>query len=129
MIVVNPTTAPSAVNAIATQTITNNADTIALPAGTTWTVGEIRLDTAANKTMSSTPTIPDGVDGQIINVMNVGAANTIALQSDPNPPGNLNGSNVSLILGTVTLGPLDSATLQFIGSVGRWIQIGSANVI
>lgn len=112
------------------QTINANSDTITLPASG-WSILDKRLVTSSNRVMSSTPTIPDGaVDGQIIILTNISTANTIALQSDPSPPGDLNNSNMTLVAGTVTLGPKDSITLEWIASISLWVQwAATGNVI
>lgn len=86
--------------------------------------GTIRIDASTvsitsngNYTLTSTPTIADGRDGQILRIVNLGA-NTITLQDQ----GTLASSNLRLTATTVALGPNDSIELQFFTTVGDWVQ-------
>jgi len=70
-------------------------------------------------TMTSTPTIPDGLDGQEIVLYN-NTANTLTIQDQ----GTLAGSNLRLTAATVALGARDSVRLMFVQGLGDWVQIG-----
>lgn len=85
----------------------------------------IQLTADNNYTLSSTPTIADGVDGQILIIVNVDAVDTITLQDQ----GTLASSNLRLAATTVALGPRGSIKLMFSSTVGDWIQIGQTNVL
>lgn len=68
-------------------------------------------------TLTSAPTIADGLDGQSISIMNVGADNVVIQDQ-----GTLAASNLRLTGNTVTLGPRDSLTLRYDSTVGDWVQ-------
>ncbi len=108
----SPTTLPAAVQSlIATSTITPP------PLGR----GVVQPISASGAiTMTSAPTISNGIDGQEIILYN-GAANNITLQDQ----GTLAGSNLRLVAPSVTLGPRNSVRLMFLTTiVGDWVQIG-----
>jgi hypothetical protein len=75
-------------------------------------------------TLSSTPTIADGQNGQVLTILNVDSADTITLQDETQNAG----SNLRLA-GAVNLalGPRDSVTLAFSSSLGDWIEIARSN--
>jgi len=70
-------------------------------------------------TLTSTPTIADGVNGQALRIVNVGTS-SITLKDQ----GTLAGSNLRLTASTITLGPRDSIELMFSSDVGDWVQVG-----
>lgn len=74
-------------------------------------------------TLTSTPTIADGIDGQIIHLINTSAQNVV-LQDQ----GTLANSNL-ILAGSVnlTLGQTDSVSLMYSSDIGDWIQIGASN--
>lgn len=85
----------------------------------------IRLNntTGGLVTLTSTPTLTDGTDGQIVTLFN-SSANSVALQDETA----LAGSNLRLAgAATLTLGQRDSVTLLFSSTLGDWIQIGASN--
>jgi len=86
---------------------------------------DIQITAAAARTMTSTPTIADGADGQIVTIINVGATYAITLQDQ----GTLAGSNLRLSAATIALGPRDSIVLKYNATIGDWVQIGQTNVI
>ena len=86
----------------------------------------ITIITADNDyTLSSAPTIADGVNGQILVIVNADSANLITLQDQ----GTLANSNLRLAANTVVLGPRDSITLIYSSAIGDWIQIGYMDVL
>ncbi len=88
------------------------ADTIRSDAGI------IEIAAAAARTMTSTPTIADGVDGQRLTLVNIGAFN-ITLQDEAI----LAGSNLRLI-GSINrpLLPQGVAEFVFSASIGDWLM-------
>jgi hypothetical protein len=74
--------------------------------------------------MGGPPTIADGYQGQIVSILNDGAA-TITLQDQ----GTLAYSNLRLSANTVALGPRDSVQLMFNTTINDWVQIGACNVL
>jgi hypothetical protein len=71
-------------------------------------------------TLTSTPHIADGLDGQEIVLFGTSDVDTLTLQDE----GNLAGSNLQLSAGVdFTLGIGDSITLVFLTSVGDWVEI------
>lgn len=77
-------------------------------------------DTAGSITLTSTPTIASGANGQICKIMNIGTQN-IVLQDQ----GTLAGSNLRLTANTITLTPRDSIELIYLTDFGDWMQIGN----
>jgi hypothetical protein len=75
-------------------------------------------------TLTSTPTMTDGVEGEVVTLFNA-SANNVVIQDQ----GTLAGSNLRLSAATITLGTRDSITLMYSSTVGDWIQIGQTNVI
>lgn len=83
------------------------------------------ISSDANYTLTSVPTIADGLaNGQLVIVVNVGSF-TVTLQDQ----GTLAGSNLRLSAATVALGPRDSITLLYSSTIGDWIQIAQTNVL
>lgn len=80
---------------------------------------EISNTTGGSLTLTSAPTIPNGQPGQLLVLTNVGTQNVV-LQDQ----GTLANSNLRLAAAAVTLGPLDSMLLRFVGgSVNDWVQV------
>ena len=75
-------------------------------------------------TLTSAPTIPDGQNGQVIELLNI-SANNIVVQDQ----GTLAGSNLRLSANTITLGTRDSLILRYSSDIGDWVQIGNTNVL
>jgi hypothetical protein len=71
-------------------------------------------------TLTATPTIPNGLEQQMIRLLNMGPQD-IALQDQ----GTLAKSNLRLTAAQLTLRPRASVQLVYLGSVGAWVQIGS----
>lgn len=90
------------------------------------TAKTIRLNNTSGGalTLTSTPTIADGQDGQILHIFN-GGAQSVTIQDQ----GTLANSNLRLSAGTITLATRDNITLQFSTTIGDWIQIAQVNVI
>ena len=84
------------------------------------TAGIHEFTSNGNYTLTVAPTIADGVDGQLLLLVNVGA-NTITIQDQ----GTLASSNLRLTATTVAIGPRDSIYLYYSGDVGDWVQVGS----
>ena len=78
-----------------------------------------QFTSTGNYTLTVAATIPDGVDGQELVLVNVGA-NTVTIQDQ----GTLAGSNLRLAAATLAIGPRDSVRLWFSAVVGDWIQDG-----
>lgn len=89
-------------------------------------VATIVTFTANNSyTLTSTPTIADGQNGQVLTVMNVDTADTITIQDQ----GTLAGSNLRLVGVSCALAPRESITLVYSSVVGDWVEINrSGNV-
>lgn len=93
--------------------------------------GTIRRDatlvtlTANNSyTLTSAPTIADGVDGQELIVLNVDTTDTITIQDQ----GTLANSNLRLGATTRALQPRDSIRLIYSSTIGDWVEVGFTNV-
>jgi hypothetical protein len=85
-----------------------------------------RLDNTSGGALilTSTPTIANGQNGQLLMLFN-SSAQPVTLQDQSN----LTGSNLRLEAGNnVTLGRGDSLTLLFSSDIGDWIQIGHVAV-
>ena len=101
---VTPTSSTQTLNA-ATQTLSANA-------------AAIKVTTASALTLASAPTLSDGVDGQLLRILNVGA-NALTLQDQ----GTLASSNLRLTAATVTLAPRQSIELMYSSTIGDWVQV------
>lgn len=77
----------------------------------------------SSKTLSSTPMVTDGVDGQLLTILNVGADNIVV--SDQ---GTVADSGLRLGAATRTLGTRDSLTLMYSVDIGDWVEVGFTNV-
>lgn len=80
--------------------------------------------TGGSITLTSTPTIADGSNGEVIRIINTGTQNVV-LQDQ----GTLPSSNLRLTAASITLGPLDSIELTFLLTTGGvtlndWVQTG-----
>jgi hypothetical protein len=75
--------------------------------------------TGGSLTLTSAPTIADGQNGQIVELVNVGAQD-IVLQDQ----GTLPSSNLRLTAASITLTPRDSVRLRYNATVGDWVQSG-----
>jgi hypothetical protein len=105
---------PSAVqDLVAATAILANAETVQIKAA------------GGSVTLTSTPTIATGYEGQIVTIVNVDAANSVTLQDQ----GTLANSNLRLSANTITLGPRDSIQMQYFTAIGDWIQTGQVNVL
>ena len=104
----------------ATRTLAAAGNTISASA----TFVEIDNSTGASLTLTSTPTIADGQDGQMLILMNVDSADSIVLKDISTSAT----SNLQLAgSADLTLGPTDSVTLLYSSALGDWIQIGASN--
>lgn len=92
-------------------------------AGTALTITSTTKQITANAsyTLTATPTIADGQDGQVVTIINVDTADTITLQDQ----GTLAGSNLRLTNTTVALAPRQSIKLMYSSTVGDWVQVGN----
>lgn len=106
------------VNPKTTQSIIAAADTIVAASY------NHEISSNAPYTMSSTPTIEDGLDGEEVMLFNAGS-NNITLQDETG----LAGSNLKLDSATIALTPRDSIRLIFRSSIGYWVQQGSVSSI
>lgn len=74
-------------------------------------------------TLTATPTLADGVNGQAVEIWGTNDSNTVAIQDE----GTLTGSNIQLP-GTVrTLGLGDVLILRFNSTTGYWYEAGFVN--
>lgn len=80
----------------------------------------VMITAAAPITSTAAPTIANGVDGQRITVMNVGA-NAITLSDQ----GTLASSNLRLTATTLALAANRSIDLMYSSTVGDWVQVGN----
>jgi len=82
----------------------------------------VMINSTGNVTLTSTPTIADGQDGQILVVLNVDTADTITLQDQ----GTLASSNLRLVGTGVALAPRESVMLVYSSTVGDWVQVSAS---
>lgn len=102
------------------QAITAVGNTIAIDT----TTHQITAD--ASYTLTSTPTLADGEDGQRVLIINVDAgADVVTIQDQ----GTLAGSNLRLGATTRALGPRDSIMLLYSSTIGDWVEITFSNVL
>lgn len=102
------------------------ANTQALVAATTISPSALVVPISATApiTLTATPTVANGTNGQIIVLVNVGA-NAITIQDQ----GTLGGSNLRLSTATFAMGTRDNITLLYNSTIGDWIEIARTNVI
>lgn len=75
-------------------------------------------------TLTSTPTISDGANGQIVTIVGTDDTNTLTVQDDSN----LAGSNLQLSGGTnFTLGQGDTLTIMFHADTGDWVELSRSD--
>lgn len=75
-------------------------------------------------TLTSIPTIVDGVDGQILILVGTDDTNTLKVQDD----GNLAGSNLKLSGGVdFTLGQGDTLNLMFHSDTADWVELSRSD--
>jgi len=103
----------------ATQSITAASDTIT--AVTTYKL----VSPTSSLTLTSTPTIAAGTDGQILIILNINNVRTITVQDE----GTLAGSNIRLTTNTYAMARRDSLTLMYVSALASWIEIGRSNVL
>lgn len=84
---------------------------------------QVRLDEDGPRTMTSTPTVEAGVDGQHLRIMHIGS-NSVTLQDNAT----LSGSTLFLSASTIALAPYDSIDLEYVEGKG-WVQVGQTNVL
>lgn len=82
----------------------------------------IQITSVASITLTATPTITAGSNGQLLVIVNnnTTAARNITFQSEATAAG----TNLSLATGTVVVGPRGSLTLIYSTTLSRWVQIG-----
>lgn len=78
----------------------------------------------SSKTLTSTPTISDGADGEHLELINVGVSDVV-LQDQ----GTLANSNLRLLAAAQTLATRDSLRLVYCATVGDWLAAGFSNVL
>ena len=100
----------------AAQSITVAGDTIA-PSGD---VKIVTNTTGGGITLTSAPSIPNGINGQRMTVMNVGTQNVVIQDQ-----GTLASSNLRLNGTSVTIAPRQSIELMYSTTVGDWVQTGA----
>lgn len=70
-------------------------------------------------TATTTPILPDGLDGQRLTLLNVGAQ-TITISDQ----GTMAASNLRLTAATVAIAARQSVNLMFSATIGDWVQTG-----
>ncbi len=81
----------------------------------------VQINSTGAVTMTATPTIADGIDGQMLTLLNVDSADTITLQDQ----GTLANSNLRLMAAVVAIGPRGSIQLMYSATIGDWVQSGN----
>ena len=99
----------------------STAQTLAASSAIVANANIVQINSAGNVTITAAPTIANGVDGQLVTVVNVDTADTITLQDQ----GTLASSNLRLTATTVALAPRQSIQLMYSSTIGDWIQIGN----
>jgi hypothetical protein len=94
--------------------------TLTAPSAVTVAYSIVQINAASNITLTSTPTIAAGTDGQVILLYNYGS-NTITLQDQSQ----LGGSNLRLTAATLAIGPKQSIWLFYSTAAGAWVQVGN----
>jgi hypothetical protein len=84
----------------------------------------LRNTTGGTLTMTSTPTLANGQNGERCTLLNV-SPQTIVLRDE----GTLAGSNLRLGATVRNLGERDVLTLLFVTDVGDWIELGFNSVL
>lgn len=84
----------------------------------------VQLVADANYTLSATPTIASGYEGQMLEITCVDTVDTVTLQDQ----GTLPASNLRLGAATRALSGRDTLILRYDSFVGDWIEIGFSNV-
>jgi hypothetical protein len=84
----------------------------------------VQVASASSVAITSTPSIADGQNGQVLLVANVNSANSITLSDESQ----LSGSNIRFKGGANrTLNPRESVQLVFNSVVGDWIEVGGGS--
>jgi hypothetical protein len=105
----------------ATQSIANGGGTTIVCSAT---FIEIDYPTGGAVTVSPTPTIADGADGQVCIVMNVDSADTITLKDEAVAAG----TNLRLPSHVnYAMAPRDTLTLMFSSALADWITVASSH--
>ena len=78
----------------------------------------VQLTANASYVLTSTPTIADGADGQVLMIVNADTADSITLQDQ----GTLASSNLRLLRPAIVLKPRGTITLVYNATVGDWVQ-------
>lgn len=80
----------------------------------------VMVTCSGSVTSTAAPTIADGLDGQVLTILNVGTGTwTITDQ------GTLASSNLRLTATTIAIGPRASVKLIYSATVGDWVQVGA----
>lgn len=79
----------------------------------------VQVAPTSSLTLTSTPTIPNGTDGQFLVLTNTSTTNTLTLQDEAVLPG----SNLRLGGSNLALAPRQSAHLAFNASLNDWVRI------
>ncbi len=86
--------------------------------------GFVKVTAASAFSLNSTPTIPDGVDGQMVTIINVGAgAITVSDQ------GTVALSGLRLTATTFAMATRDNITLVYDATIGDWVETRRSNVL
>lgn len=80
----------------------------------------VQITAASPITSTAAPTIADGVDGQLVTIINTGT-NAITLSDQ----GTLASSNLRLTAGTVAIASRQSIRLMYSTATGDWVQVGA----
>lgn len=82
----------------------------------------VQVTPASTLTLTSTPTIPAGADGQFLVLTNTSTANTLTVQDEAS----LAGSGLHLGGGSAAIGPRQSLHLVFNATLNGWVRVGAA---
>lgn len=130
---VGGSSSPGANNLLVDGTSTVTGATILTPssvqtvsAGTAVLANAGSIEVAGNGgaiTLTGTPTIADGANGQLLYIMGTSNANTVTFQDE----GSLAGSNIELGAASRDLGLGDVIVLQFRTTASAWVEVSFAN--
>lgn len=108
-------------NSVQTKVITAVGDTIPI----TSRIVKLNNTSGSSKTLTSTPTMANGVNGQRIQLINIGP-DDVVIQDQ----GTLPSSNLRQVTATLTLSTRDNVEFEYDSDIGDWVQVSPlVNVI
>jgi len=102
-------------NSFQTKVLTVVGDTIPI----TSRIVKLNNTSAGSLTLTSAPTLANGVDGQRIQLINIGV-DDVVIQDQ----GTLANSNLRLTGNTLTFSTRDNVELEYDADIGDWVQVG-----